>query len=652
MLCLKAPSPTVHNAEKGEAYIENERKQDMETDKIKITPKAISEEYKRGADFKASLGEHGLFEQTKRNERFFVGDQWHGAKCGNERPLVRRNVIKRLGEYKMSVITAAPITVNYSADGIPNTNDMKEQSADIRAALMEGNIPKSAPDDIEVTAITSALSDYHRTTSERLKFDNKKEQVLRNAFISGTGILFTYWDGDIETGLYADSAKNVPIKGDIACEVLDVENVSFGDPNNDDVQSQPYITIAQRRNIEEVKREARRNGQPTDEIIPDRGEAEKYNSGDRGEEEPTYSRRVTVYTKIYKEWDKNGQGYRVMAVRATEKAYIRKPWNLKIKNYPIAKFCWERRRSSAYGESEITYLIPNQIAINRAITASVWGVMSSGMPIMLVNGDTVTDKITNDPGQIIRIYGSNEDVAGAVKFVQPPNSTTQFQNIVNDLSSSTLSDSGANEAALGNIKPDNASAIIQMRAAAREPLQVYMNRFYDFIEDVARIWADFWFNLYGNRRLRIEDRNGVQYITFDAKRYQKLLITARVDVGAATVYDVAAVVATLDALLERGLINFTQYLERMPAGIIPDVTGLIEDLKAGAIGGIGGEITDQEILESLRANYPEEYARLSQLPPQAQSQMLAELKGGLGGQDGAAPTSDVGMPDTMEVGDI
>ena len=95
--------------------------------KIKTEPKAISREYKAGAEFKSSVGERGIFEQTKRNERFYIGDQWHGAKCGNERPLVRRNIIKRIGEYKMSVVTASPLAVNYSADGIPNTADIKTE---------------------------------------------------------------------------------------------------------------------------------------------------------------------------------------------------------------------------------------------------------------------------------------------------------------------------------------------------------------------------------------------------------------------------------------------------------------------------------------------------------------------------------------------
>lgn len=607
--------------------------------KIRTDPESISQEYNRGTEYKSSLGSLGLYEQTTRNERFYIGDQWHGAKCGNTRPLVRRNIIKRIGEYKMSVITASPVAVNYSADGVPDTTDIREQSREITKNMYDGIMPEGEPDAAEVSAVTSAMSDYFRVTAERVKFDAKKEEVLRNAYISGTGILFTYWDGDIETGLYADEGRTKAIKGDIACEVLGVENVNFGDPNNPDVQSQPYIIIAQRRDTEEVKREARRNRLPDDDIIPDR-DGNDYLSTDISE--PTDSRRVTVYTKLYKEWDENGK-CRVMAVRVTEKAYVRKPWCLMLKNYPIASFCWERRRQSAYGESEITYLIPNQIAINRALTAAVWGVMNSGMPIMLVNGDVVQSPVTNDPGQIIKVFGGNEDVATAIRYLQPPQAAAQFENIVNDLCSSTLSDSGANDAALGNLRPDNAAAIIQMREAATAPMQIYMNRFYDFIEDVARIWADFWLNLYGDRSLKTDGRDGTRYLPFKAERYRSLLITARVDVGAATMYSEAVVISTLDNLLKSGLITFDQYLERLPGGMIPDITGLREDLKAATASTPGGEASDEELLNQLKTNYPEQYERFMQMTPEEQSAILAQLKGGQTAQPQGV---------TQEVGDL
>ena len=146
--------------------------------------------------------------------------------------------------------------------------------------------------------------------------------------------------------------------------------------------------------------------------------------------------------------------------------------------------------------------------------------------------------------------------------------------MINDLLSNTLSSAGANDAALGDIRPDNAAAIIQSREASLQPMQLYQNAFYSFIEDIARIWADFWLHLYGDRRLRVEDKDGVFYAPFHAERYEKLMLTARIDVGSSPVWSLPATISVLDALFGAGIIDKVQYLERMPDGIIPDKTGL------------------------------------------------------------------------------
>ena len=72
--------------------------------KIKLESKAIFSEYEQGNNYKSSVGKLGIFEQTKMNERFFVGDQWYGAQCGNERPLVRQNIIKRIGYFAPPIV--------------------------------------------------------------------------------------------------------------------------------------------------------------------------------------------------------------------------------------------------------------------------------------------------------------------------------------------------------------------------------------------------------------------------------------------------------------------------------------------------------------------------------------------------------------------
>ena len=172
------------------------------------------------------------------------------------------------------------------------------------------------PSNEEVTLIMSALSDYFRVTAERVKFNDKCEQALRNAFISGTGIIYTYWDDKVKTGLYADENRTTPIVGDIGCEVLDVENVYFGDPNLTDIQSQPYILVAQRKSVAELKREAKHNRRPQyeiDQIKPDNETG--YEAGQISENEPSESKKATVITKFWKEDD---DGRHTQAIKVCE----------------------------------------------------------------------------------------------------------------------------------------------------------------------------------------------------------------------------------------------------------------------------------------------------------------------------------------------
>ena len=601
--------------------------------KIKTAPGVIFSEYRSGDEYKQSLGKRGITEQGRVNERFYIGDHWYGAKVGNNRPLVRRNIIKRIGDFKMSSITAAPLAVNYTADGIPDIG-LEEEVNTINQELKDGVAPQGEVSNAEIAAIMQALSEYFKITAERLRLDTLKEQALINCYISGTGVLYTYWDSQIETGLYADTEKQIPIKGDINCEVLDIENIVFGEPNNENIQSQPYIIISRRRHIDEVRREARKNGISAEEIAeikPDEGEYMK-NSGTYGEQEPTDSRRVTTMTKFFKKWNREGTDYKVMCTEVCEKTVIKRPFDIGIKHYPLALMPWLRRRSSIYGDSEITYLVPNQIAINRCLTAAVWGMLMTGMPITVVNTDIVRERITNEPGQIIRVFGTNEDVAGAIKHVQPPVFQPQYFNTINEMAQSTLSDSGANDAALGDLKPDNASAIIQMREAALQPMQMYQNRFYDFIEQLARIWADFWINLYGKRMIKTVSKEGTNYIPFDGERYKNLVITARIDVGAATLWSEAVVISTLDNLLERKMISFSQYLDRLPSGIVPDVTGLKEDLQIQSENAmIESGLSDEAILQDVAQQQPELFKQYQKMPASQQMALMAKIKGAYNG---------------------
>lgn len=593
----------------------------------------IWQEYESGRRFKSGLGDNGLYEQNRRNERFYVGDQWHGAKCGGERPLVRHNVIKRIGEYKMAVVGSNPLTVSFSADGIPTTLELSDRAKKRREALRQAQadgafpMPPSMDEEAvasseEIEMVMEALSSYFEATANRLQLAEKQERVLRDAYIGGTGFLYTYWDADVQTGLYADVARKTAIKGDIALEVLDVENVYFGDPNTADVQSQPYILIAQRKSVGELRRMAKANGIREEERMAIRPDTEvSYMAGERALQEPYESQKATVITRLWKVTE-NGR-VTVKAMQVCNGAVVRKEWDLGVRLYPLAMFSWENRKGCAYGDSEVTYLIPNQIAINRMLTASVWAIMMMGIPMTVVNGDVVQDAVSNDPGQVLRVYGSAEDVASAVRYVNPPDFSPQFDQNIHSLVSNTLAQAGANEAALGNLRADNAAAIIAVREAATMPMQPFQNRFYRFVGDLARIWAEFWVMKYGARSLKMETEDGVWYMPFHGERYRDLIISVKIDVGASTLWGEAQTITTLDNLFAQGILTPTQYVSRLPHGIIPKQQSLLYELKQKESAQVA--VVEETSWDGLLDELPEEYrAQLAALPPEEAARIVEQ----------------------------
>ncbi len=590
--------------------------------KNKINSADIFKEYEECCSYKSKIGDKGLYEQSKKNERFYAGDQWYGANVGNSRPLVRHNIIKRIADYKISVVNSSQITVNFSAEGVPSTVKENEKFDSALDSYAMGQLPKGMSNNDNINLICQALTDYQKTESERIGFDKVLYKALLKAYVSGTGIVYTYWDDTVNTGLYADKGHNTAIKGDIACEVIDVENMCYGDPTQSDIQKQPFVIIAQRKSVEELKREAKKNGIKQEDIEKIKSDNEiTHMAGDRAEIEPSELNKAILLTKFYKEYDESGN-CTVMCVKCVENAVIKEPFDIGIKAYPLADFKWIERDNCAYGESEVTYLIPNQIAINRMYTANVWAVMMMGMPMLLVNGDVIGKGFSNNPGQVIKFSGSPEEFGNAISYVNPPQFSGNFLTSATELVNSTLQQSGANDSALGDVRPDNTSAILAVREASTMPLAPFKNRYYQFVEEVMRIWGQFWVNKFGDRQLKITDSRGTYYIPFEADKFKDLIISVKVDVGASTIWSESVAIQNLDAWLEAGIIDQVEYLERFPKGLVNDVQGLIKT-RGGA--NMGGQFAFKDVVAGLS---PKEQQEFLNLPPEQQKMLAQQLMEG------------------------
>ena len=84
---------------------------------------------------------------------------------------------------------------------------------------------------------------------------------------------------------------------------------------------------------------------------------------------------------------------------------------------------------------------------------------------------------------------------------------------------------------------------------------------------------------YGLIIMKVVEENGTWYMPFDGERYRDLLITTRIEVGTSNLWSEAQSIATLDNLFDRKVLDVGQYLSRLPRGTVPNVEGLMRELK-------------------------------------------------------------------------
>lgn len=542
-----------------------------------LSAKQIYDDYKEARSYKNNIGSKGIYEQGKKNERFMLGDQWHDADIGDI-PKVVMNIIKQIGDFKVSNIISNPCTAIYEFDGVP-THLEAQRTPDIDALTetMRGvNNPQSAAQPVsfeaEHNAVSTALTSHFRSIYERCKMDKLNQTGVRKAYVHGAYVLYSYFNPNLKTGIYADEGRKTAVKGDIEAEILDIENVYFGNPHQCDVQKQPWIIITQRKALDDIKREMGENGISKADIEGIKADDENNDVGNYNHSSNDKKKFATLITRFWRD------GETIKAIQCVESAIVKKEWDTGISQYPVCLFNWDETDNCIYGHSEITELIPNQVAINRMVSLEILSEMMMGMPKIIYDSTAISQEITNDPGQIISVE-NGADVRGAVYYLNPAQISPNWNRVQQNLIDNTKSISGATAVALGDVRPENTSAIVALREAANQPLQPILNRYYFFIEDVARLWGEMILKKYGKRMLRVSSGGKVSYIPFDADKYKDLMLTAHIEVGPSTLWATSTVISTLDNLLQLQAIDIVQFLERVPEGIIPKKQELINEIR-------------------------------------------------------------------------
>jgi hypothetical protein len=540
----------------------------------------IWKEYQSGIEFKTNIG---LYEDVNKNNQFYSGNPWQGV-VTNGLPVTSLPLVRQIVNHKVSIISGDDVKINYSIDGIDDT----------------------AVDSEELIEVAKQLSAYSMTLWENLQEDSKNEQALLDGALSGDGIEYFSWDKNIDAGN--------GIKGNICSEIVDNVNYFPANPNNSDVQSQVSITIAFRKMVEDLKKEAKANGitkEEYDKITPD--EETENQAGEMAKIELAKSGKCICLLKM---WKKDGKVY---FNKSTKYARITKgDVDSGLTLYPVAAFNWIKRKNCCHGISEVKGIIPNQMAINKLVSMIILAVMHISIPKMIYDSSRMAAP-SNMIGGAIGVTGDPNQVA---KYLTPGQLSNDIYKVVDLLIDKTKEMLGATDAALGQLNMDNTSALVVLQKASAIPSKPIIRRYHQFIEDKARIWMDFFIHKYSvSRTLTYTDQGVNRTFNFNGEQYGNLQWRVKVDVGVSAIWSEIQSIQTIDNWLTNGYMSKTQALERYPSGIIPMQEKLMVEWKE--------EETDRQVMFKLLAKYaesrPDIQEKLRGMKPEEIEQALKEM---------------------------
>jgi len=479
------------------------------------------------------------YEALKVHHDFYNGDQWQGVAGDEKLPHPTFNIIKRVIEFEIASLTSSDIAVNVEPLEY-NSNDIPDDELD------------------ESAFINAEIKNIFEKQNMRVK---KKDALLDGAITGDMGIHVLF------------NQKNKPyrgtfpeIQGEIEIEIIDGQNVGVGNTNIKNIQKQPWVIVIGRDLVKNLKEEAKAN---KSEIVPD-NEIEYPEIEIQGDDE-----KKALYIYYYEK-----KGDKIYVTKCTKDAIIYEDVDTGLTMYPVAFSNWFKIKNSYHGRGMVEGIEPNQIAINKLFAMAIYHQMMTAFPTAVYDGDTLASW-SNEIGTAFKLKGLNgrriTDVAG---YLNPANMSEWIIKIIDLAFQYTKECLGVSDAALGQVDPKNTSAIIAVQKSTAVPLENIKDNLYDLIEQTVLILLDTMAAKYGTRPVVITQKDGSRIVkSFDFSKLQGMDLHTSVDVGETTYYSEIAAVQTLDNLLQNGMIEMIDYLERIPKEMIPRKDELIAKIK-------------------------------------------------------------------------
>ena len=620
--------------------------------------------YEKGRQYNNSLVPN-QYRLVNTNIEFFAGNQWINVPMTpamSRLPKPVFNIIKRVASLFVASLTSSGTTIHFEPlsyyDG-ENQKDPENNAAEYATAEVENLL-------------------------EKFKFEYKIREALFDGAQTGDYAAHFWWDADALPYGGAFGAH----RGEIQMELVDGINIMFGNPNDSRVETQPYILVIGRDTVENLRAEAKRHKakdadgafQPDAEYNEQAGSGGKVEiTSDDGTGKALY---VYLYTKVMTEepvmdentgeamqepvvdkdgnpeFQRDGKGNLILGedmqpipktkdmkrmvttvhvTKATRTAVIFEDVDTGLSRYPIAWANWEKQKNQYHGRALTTGLIPNQIFINSMFAMAMRHLQLLGFPKTVYNADLIGNW-SNEIGQAIGVRGlqPGQSISQVAYNLQPADMSNQILTVIDRAISYTKDCMGATDAQLGNVKPDNTSALMVLQSNAEVPLENIRAGLHEWVEDIGAILLDMMGAYYGERPVvrekeleepvigadgnpvigadgRMETQKVVRRVMelFDFGVFRQLWLRVRVDVGAASQFSEIATTQTLDNLRAAGVLDIVQYLERVPERLIPRKQELIEALKKQESGTTktGGQGAEQ-MLGAMSGNTQTRYHAL------------------------------------------
>lgn len=474
--------------------------------------------YTQGQEF---ARRKNIYDETDENFRMYNGDQWAGIKLKDVEP-VQLNFIKPIINYKIGAISQNLWAIHYSADNLDNA----EFAPTARRAceLLNKKVAK---------------------IWESRYMDYKVRQIGKNAAIN------------TECPVYMNYNEN---EGMPDVEGLNKTDIYFGNENNSDIQTQPYILLKKRMSVLQAKEFAEENGAKKEELEYIIGDQETFEeAGEKAKEE-----KDNMVTVVWKLWKEDGTVHKAIATRYCE---IEKDEDTQLTLYPITHMLWEEEMGSARGAGEVTVgLKANQREVNKTLMRRAVVAKNTAYPQKVAAIDKIENpEALDEVGGIVKVSGMDaQSVQNVFAAIQPAQMSSDVEKLQNDLIQVSRELASASQAATGDIDAEQASgrAILAVQQASQQPLVEQLSMLKRTIEDIARIWLDM-IKTYNPDGLNVEieeldETTGETYTRIeqiDGITLQELQASVKVDITPKSAYDKYAQERSIENLFVKGMFN-------------------------------------------------------------------------------------------------